>query len=389
MEIKKQNIKELNLKIEKQISETLNEYKFFKYTKDWRVNLDLSHKISLDFYIYFPFRGFIEIFYYGNDQQSIVTMSKLEQIKSIYYSFQEEVIPILVGPQSINKVAKDFFGKIPFLFIEFSPKDTNAGRKIAAYIRNSYVHQKEAFAIRKFEELQKNKKSGLKEVKDKVGIFDDILLSFRPFIAVDNFNILEEEIGHFYKEFETQHYTTAALRIGRTLEFILYTLSNDWGIQVNKVAIKKIGDLKLLFNSLEDRLVDYINSSTKDKLKYRKILQKKNNEILQNINNLIFDIDNHQVESTEVPLNPNSLIRDIKYGFSQHEVIRKEINIILDEKLVDRIIEKRNAAAHADTSGKRRELEEAEVVKMIEDLRTLMFHLCNVASNLKKLNSNA
>ena len=55
--------------------------------------------------------------------------------------------------------------------------------------------------------------------------------------------ILLEEIKELHQEMKSQHYISAALRVGRTLEFISCALGRSWGVEINQRELKIINDM--------------------------------------------------------------------------------------------------------------------------------------------------
>ena len=103
------------------------------------------------------------------------------------------------------------------------------------------------------------------------------------------------------------------------------------------------------------------------------------------MNDFIHNIDDYQIEEKDFPIVLYSLLSDINRHFKSNLNIVDEIELIQKKGLIRKIMKRRNIAAHANTSGERRELTEEEVNEMIENLRAILFHLCNVASIAQNL----
>ena len=378
----------LEKKIGGDIAQSLDDFGF-KFAREWGVNTLSNKKLRLDFFIHYPTRAFIEIKISTLENWDELRCQRwLDYMQSIFFDFNKQIVPIFVAPTEVIQAMKAMPSELPIFWVDYDTDDPTAGNKVATKIRNQYVHQQSPFdkvAVRRTDFDFRVEREDVSETKSKVGELYDVLLSFKPLLAKHHFKTLEDEIAQFHAEFNAAHYTTAALRIGRTLEFIFYVLSIDWGVQINKLSIRKIRDLRSLFDTVEERLIDYLNADQKEKPKFKKILQKQNTEVLVGINNLIFEIDEHEVEDTETPINLNSLVRDIKYHFRQQQIIREEFDQIIQKKLVQRLTARRNEAAHADTSGERREFMKNDLDDMIDDLKTILFHLCNIASNARNI----
>tara|TARA_Y100001968_G_scaffold174121_1_gene159541 strand:+ start:643 stop:1692 length:1050 start_codon:yes stop_codon:yes gene_type:complete len=344
---------------------------------------DEKRRMCLDFYIHYPTRSFIEVKVHGD------AYGCLSQIQRYFNYFKGEVVPILVAPKNIiydlQEINSDEF---PICLIEIDPEDPGAGAKVAKDISNRIIHKNFPFdqvgIWQEDFEFEKSKKD-IEKSQEKIGKLDNVLLSFKPLIEIDNFKILEDEISYFNMEYEIGHLTAAALRLGRTLEFIFYALARSWGVNINKLTIKKIQILRELFSNLEKQIINYHIVEDIDKSHYQNILREKSQKIMKKMNNLILDIDDNKIKEVDVPLNLPSILSDMKKHFKDQESIIQEFNLIEKEKLLRKILNKRNLAAHADTSGKRQEFEEEELLNMVENLREILFHLCNIASIAQKL----
>ena len=375
--------REISLELEKAFEEI-----GIKSSREWSMK-NGTQRLRVDFYIHYPTRAFIELKF--PPPGSSLGVGALAQIRHYYYCFKKEVIPIFVAPKDLTQSVKSISGDLPICFIDLDPLDPLAPMKAAKNIRNKMVHCEYPFnkiGIWKSDYDFEKSKKGIQEIQKKVGELDNVLLSFAPLIDKENFKVLQEEISSFNIEFQTNHFTTAALRIGRTIEFIFYSLARAWGINLNKKSIKKIQQVKDLFNSFEKQIIDYNNIEYDDKKDYLKKLQDKSQQITIKIQNLIDNIDDNKIEETEVPINIYSILSDIKKHYKGDIDILEEVNLLDKEGLIRKVMKKRNSAAHADTSGNRREFNKEDLEDMINDMRSLLFRLCNIASIIQKNSRN-
>jgi len=89
----------------------------------------------------------------------------------------------------------------------------------------------------------------------------------------------------------------------------------------------------------------------------KKMVQDQLGNVSSKLVNLVFELDSDlRPESTDVPVNVESILRDIRKQFGRHEKVRNAVNAIINSEITRKILESRNAAAHASTSGARREL---------------------------------
>jgi hypothetical protein len=345
---------------------------------------------ELDFYINFPIRGFVELnllrrpMRQSEDDEALQAARKhiLESRAALFcrtiQAFQTAICPFLVVMGKLSPSEKNLFGELPVEIIEVSPDEPNPGVSCARKIRNLIQHG----MIDKRHYSQEPVAGGIVSDFD-VGRLGDVLISFRPLMEKADFSILEREISEFNAEFDSKHFTSGALRIGRTLEFIVYILARSWNVNVNKVTIKIIEDLRNSFDQLSSHLIVYVNTNDDQKIQTRKRIQKYCQDLTSKINDLAFGIDgNHDVADIDVPININSILRDIRKTYSHNTEIRNELDILINENIISNLLQLRNRAAHADTSGKRKEFEEHELENMVSDLREILFHMANIAGNI-------
>jgi len=234
--------------------------------------------------------------------------------------------------------------------------------------------------------LQKDNIFNRKPIND--GLFSDVLSSFQTFMSPDNFEILEKEVDDFEEEYRSKHYTTAVLRIGRTLEYVIYTLVQSWGVTLNKPTMERIDILNDQFEKLSKHLIYYYTSEEDEKGKNRKNLIKAFKETNGALVDMQTDLDQtHDVNPSKHKVNIDALLRDVKNRYGKNEAVRNEINKLTGSELIQKLYLKRNEAAHADISGRRREFAEEEVKKMADNLKVILFHLANIHDTIAKSSS--
>ena len=94
-----------------------------------------------------------------------------------------------------------------------------------------------------------------------------------------------------------------------------------------------------------------------------------------------FEIDTKESPiDSDAPVNVQTLLRDIKKKYIKSDDIRSEIDLIIKENYLNRILKIRNAAAHARTSLENKEIDKSEIDEMVDNLRSFLFRLVNVAT---------
>ena len=65
--------------------------------------------------------------------------------------------------------------------------------------------------------------------------------------------------------------------------------------------------------------------------------------------------------------------------------MRDEIDFIIKEKFINEILKLRNDAAHADTSGKEREVKQDQVDYAVQHLTSILIHLRAIAKEINNI----
>jgi hypothetical protein len=372
-------------KFEVLLAKYLNELGFTT-SLDFRLKTAVKGKyFVLDLYISSPIRAFVEIKRKKNTSAQGEERLK-QRISETVAHFKGRIIPfvILLGDPSTEKGSQ--FSNIAAEIIEAKEELETSPKLVARHIRNLIAHGKyrnyqpsEEVYLPPSRPIGSNSFSG--EKISEAGVVADVLVSFRGLIEEAEFDILRHEISELVAEFESQHYTSGALRIGRALEFVIYTLARSWNVQINKSTLFVLDDLQ---NALDVFKVNYLNhvaveNSSKPDTK-RKV-QSSIDALNKKLSALTFNVDNeHQIERTDVIININSILRDMRRHFGRNSDIQDEIDVLVREDLIGQLLNQRNKAAHADIGGSKREVSRAQLKEMIENFREVVFRFSNIAN---------
>jgi hypothetical protein len=219
-----------------------------------------------------------------------------------------------------------------------------------------------------------------RDLRPASDIFVDVLVSLKSVLTPEQFQVLEHELSAFSEEYRHEHYTACALRVGRTIEHVVYALARSWGVDVNRTTLKVLSGLHNSFEQLSKTVIAYAASDESAKGKRRKAVQDQFEQVSKSLARLVFDLDLQMPpESTDVPVNVESILRDIKKQFVRRKKVLEAVDAIIKTDLLRKILDIRNDAAHASTSGARRELSRIEIDAAVELLRTALFLFGNVA----------
>jgi hypothetical protein len=186
---------------------------------------------------------------------------------------------------------------------------------------------------------------------------------------------VEHEVTQLEAEFDQRHYTACALRVGRSLEYIVYSLATAWGVRLDDPVFNIIDDLQQRLQAINSAILVYRESEGRDREAKRKTIRE-GSQFAARLHELGFLLDDKTLKpSTAPPRNVEAILRDVRKTYSRFQVVRDELKEMIEGGLVRKILEVRNEAAHADVKGKPREIARKNVVDMLENVRTLVHKL--------------
>ena len=274
------------------------------------------------------------------------------------------------------------------VFLSSTKSETNISEWFAKEIKDHMLKK-----IQTFKEKEEENKIFDLEPIDNGGDFNDLLYTFRAIIPKIDFDILSNEIISLNEEIESNHNVSAALKVGRTLEYIIYTLAKKvWDVEINVPVLKKVNELNKDFKGITGLLIDYSYSEEKNKIDKKNKFKKHVKNINDKLMDLIFEMDDLTLDETiytDIPINPKTVLEDVKKKFQKHDLIRNDLDIILKEKYLYNLLDLRNSAAHANISEKIREVEKKDIYEMITNLKIILVTLANINANIAKINNKS
>jgi hypothetical protein len=208
--------------------------------------------------------------------------------------------------------------------------------------------------------------------------FMAMALTYEGLLTSEDRSVLRHELEQLRSEWKHQHFTAAALRVGRSIEYVVYSACRSWDVPVREPVLAALKRLEDRFDEMRRALMNYSANSHVGK---KKVLEKAhaiNGDVLV----IISDIDeaiNRVQEGPAPPRNVHSMLNDIrkKYGMLQdvREAIEKQ------DKPISRLLELRNAAAHASVDGQPREVSAEDLKRMVDLLNVALNELakCGLA----------
>jgi hypothetical protein len=203
-------------------------------------------------------------------------------------------------------------------------------------------------------------------------------------MADEERKVLEHEIAHLRDEIGHEHFTAAALRVGRSVEFIIYAACRSWGVPVREPLLLGLKKLDDRYRALKNALVTYagVEDSAHRKEQAEQRYVDATTGLQTVLNQIMRKLDQHTVaqeDDRKSPVNPRALLGDIQSKFSRIPAVREAV--AKAEKPLDDLLELRNAAAHASLEGQPREVRRKELATMIDLLSQVLSQLqsCRMA----------
>jgi hypothetical protein len=122
------------------------------------------------------------------------------------------------------------------------------------------------------------------------------------------------------------------------------------------------------------------------KKNFKKKVKNSSHNLISKINSIGYEMDEeHSLEETNVPVNIQAILSSAKKKFGRDEDIREEFDQLKKDGLVKKILDYRNIAAHADTSGERREVSKKDLEEAIQVLGKVLFRLMNISAHVSNI----
>ena len=337
-------------------------------------------QVYCDFYINSPTRAIIEIktilHETSKNKKRKIGRYSHNQMRRMLKLFNPSPVGILVtNHQNPTDLLKDIDDSNDIYTIKINIEDKKSIEDCAKEIKRILVKHSSLKP-----KLFKQKPVGK-------GDLYDTYVSLGQIMSWENYERIMNEINFLEEEINCGHLTAAALRVGRTLEFIIYVCAKSWGVPINNRTNEAMESLNKKYEMFQSDYIEYSYSGDDDKEKKRKKLQKTLKILSTKIQEIGFDLDKKPVvKKSRSPLNVQTLIRDIRKKYVRNESIINEIDLLLNEGELKTLIQIRNNSAHAKSSLNNHETTEKEIYQMKEGLRMIIFRLVNIEYLIKEAN---
>ncbi len=205
-----------------------------------------------------------------------------------------------------------------------------------------------------------------------------LTLNLDALFLAEGRKVLEHEMRHLRIEISHKHFTAAALRVGRSLEYIIYAACRSWGVPVREPILIGLDKLKNGFERFANSFLAYAaleaGDLARDAAKRRAI------KLAKDLQGMMLDVvADVEASATIEPKgekptrNLQALVKDISRKYQRLEEVRSALKEV--EEPLDQIRKLRNSAAHSSTDGNAREVGHDELQKMLEFLSSILMNL--------------
>ncbi len=208
--------------------------------------------------------------------------------------------------------------------------------------------------------------------------FMAMALTYEGLLTPENREVLHHELEQLRTEWRHQHFTAAALRVGRSIEHVVYSACRSWDVPVGERTLAALSRLDDRFDEMRNALLSYSANPSSGRGKVIQKAQAISNDVIT----LISDVDEVINSTNDGPLSPrnvHSMLNDIKRKYGRIQEVREAIE--KQDEPISRLLKLRNAAAHASVDGKPREVSAEDLKSMVELLNIALNELakCGLA----------
>jgi hypothetical protein len=190
-------------------------------------------------------------------------------------------------------------------------------------------------------------------------------------------DVLEQEIEHLRTEIAHEHFTAAALRVGRALEFVVYSACLAWSVPVREPFLAGLQSVRDRSREVESALIKLsgamLTSSSANEERALRLAAEKLQRAITDVSTSLLQNASVPASAPSAPRNVQALLRDITRAYKSIPAVGAQTDAA--GKSVKSVLELRNNAAHASPDGRPREVERAELERMLVQLNQVLFCL--------------
>jgi len=344
---------------------------------------------TVDIYISSPIRAFVEVRYH-----SLLNKDLMTWISLLKESFAGHILPILIYFYDDNTTITSWSdddvsvdGDILFEAVHKKniPKhlDSEAKRCVDSIIKKIESGE---YPTTKTNKIKYDIKKYNKDYKSATAFIPEVISSFQSVIPKKYYEVLNNEVKWIKKEFDSGHYSSGAVRCGKSIEIILFSLATAWDVNANRETAKNIKHMKDTLTNIESKYVE-IATLERDSEAYENNIRELERAIAAHttvLHSLLISIgrDDIELSDNKIPINSGALLRDILKKYSSNKEIRIQLKKLKDDDTLSKLMKIRNQVAHASFRGSTKEISRKQVEIQKTYFESIMFTLSNVASIL-------
>lgn len=205
--------------------------------------------------------------------------------------------------------------------------------------------------------------------------FLSMLFTYEGRLTPEDYKIFSHELDRMRAEWKHGHFTSAALRIGRAMEYVVYAICRSWDVRVNEPRLTALKQIDDGFKNFEAALIDY-SAGDADINKTRITLLDKAGSINQMMLKIVANIEQSSSinnKTTPPPRNTQAMLNDLRDRYREIDPVPETLEKV--RKPVAELNKRRNASAHASVDGNIREVTEDELKGMVKLLTEVLNEL--------------
>jgi DNA modification methylase len=333
------------------------------------------NSISFDFYLPQPPRGIVEI-------KSRVSEKLIETINDIATKVHNglgssaKIYLVIIGENASSETIRQLV-KAGIIIIQAN-SSKEAAKKLAIDFKPYY--NREASHLL-------GATSFIPDRDEFSPEFMAMGITFEGLLKPNEYKVLLHEWSRLRAEWQHKHFTSAALRVGRCMEYFIYSVCRSWDVPVKEpvlLALKKLDDR---FEELRSALLEYSSIDTADS-PAKKNIKRHVGEISKQLIEIVSDIEDSATrhhEDKPPPRNVQAMLKDIKKKYGMIPEVRATIDNMRTP--VSELLRRRNSAAHASIDGDPQEVTDIELLDMVNIFNSVTNDLAKCGLAIKQYSS--
>jgi hypothetical protein len=120
--------------------------------------------------------------------------------------------------------------------------------------------------------------------------------------------VLQHELEVLRTELTNEHFTAAALRVGRSLEYIVYAACRSWGVPVSEPVLAALKRIEDRFDELRAALLKYsaVKDHAEEARRAKRQVKERADAITNFVTDIFLDIDESATAKLEGPSPPRT-----------------------------------------------------------------------------------